>query len=87
MITIIGTAMKRVRRPTRSNRPPTNSMPETNGVRISGAGMPQLRKFSIMRGRICSLVQPDHRNTQPTTMRTASGPAQANQPATTRDKS
>ena len=87
MMIIIGTAMKRVSNPAISSSPPANSMPDTKGARTSGAGMPQSRKFSIIRGRMCSLVQPDHRNTQPTTMRTASGPAQVKWPATRRDQS
>ncbi len=87
MMIIIGIDTMRVSRPSSRSRPPTNSMPEANGVRISGAGMPHSRKFSIMRGRKLSFCQPVHRNTQPTTMRMASGGSQVKQPATERGQS
>jgi hypothetical protein len=77
MATIIVTpnapAEIRVSRPSSRNKPPKNSTPDTNGVRMCGNGIPHDTKFSVMAGKLLSFPQPLHRNTQPTTMRAKRG--------------
>src|SRR5271163_1315559 len=73
MVTPSAPAEIRVRKPIKRNIPPKNSTPETKGARISGAGICQPTKFSVMAGKLCNFPQPLHKNSQPTMNRAKSG--------------
>src|SRR3984885_12073804 len=76
MVTPSAPAEMRVNNPSSRNRPPKNSIPEVNGVKKCGKGIPQPTKFSVTCGKLLSLPQPLNRNTQPTVIRAKKGASQ-----------